>query len=75
MLEGNYPLGFRTRLHRKDLGIALAAARDLGVIIPNNNANGDARISWQDGTGNLAVITLINVDQASLSSEDFFFDF
>ena len=34
MLEGNYPLGFRTRLHRKDLGIALAAARDLGVTIP-----------------------------------------
>ncbi len=34
MLAGNYPLGFRTRLHRKDLGIALAAARDLGVAIP-----------------------------------------
>lgn len=34
MLEGSYPLGFRTRLHRKDLGIALAAARDLGVPIP-----------------------------------------
>jgi 3-hydroxyisobutyrate dehydrogenase len=34
MLTGSYPLGFRTRLHRKDLGIALAAARDLGVAIP-----------------------------------------
>jgi len=34
MLSGSYPLGFRTRLHRKDLGIALAAARDLGVAIP-----------------------------------------
>lgn len=34
MLAGTYPLGFRTRLHRKDLGIALAAARDLGVAIP-----------------------------------------
>ncbi|HET8984620.1 MAG TPA: NAD(P)-dependent oxidoreductase [Trueperaceae bacterium] len=34
MLAGSYPLGFRTRLHRKDLGIALAAARDLGVAIP-----------------------------------------
>ncbi len=31
MIRGEYPLGFRTRLHRKDLGIALSAARDLGV--------------------------------------------
>ena len=31
MIRGDYPLGFRTRLHRKDLGIALGAARDLGV--------------------------------------------
>ncbi len=34
MVEGTYPLGFRTRLHRKDLGLALAAARDLGVSMP-----------------------------------------
>ncbi len=34
MLAGEYPLGFRTRLHRKDLGIALAEARDLGVSMP-----------------------------------------
>lgn len=34
MVEGSYPLGFRTRLHRKDLGIALAAARELGVSMP-----------------------------------------
>lgn len=31
MVRGEYPLGFRTKLHRKDLGIALAAARELGV--------------------------------------------
>lgn len=31
MIRGEYPLGFRTRLHRKDLGIALSAARELGV--------------------------------------------
>ena len=31
MIRGDYPLGFRTRLHRKDLGIALSAAGDLGV--------------------------------------------
>lgn len=29
-----YPLGFRLRLHRKDLGIALAEARALGVPLP-----------------------------------------
>lgn len=34
MIENRYPLGFRTRLHRKDLGIALEAARELGVAIP-----------------------------------------
>lgn len=34
MIKNEYPLGFRTRLHRKDLGIALEAARDLGVPIP-----------------------------------------
>ncbi len=34
MVRGDYPLGFRTRLHRKDLGIALSAARELGVPLP-----------------------------------------
>ncbi|MEX2535360.1 MAG: NAD(P)-dependent oxidoreductase [Trueperaceae bacterium] len=34
MIRNSYPLGFRTRLHRKDLGIALDAARELGVPIP-----------------------------------------
>lgn len=34
MIRNDYPLGFRTRLHRKDLGIALEAARELGVPIP-----------------------------------------
>src|SRR5690606_10023867 len=34
MLRGEYPLGFRTRLHRKDLGIALAEARERGVSMP-----------------------------------------
>ena len=34
MIKNDYPLGFRTRLHRKDLNIALEAARELGVAIP-----------------------------------------
>ena len=34
MLNDDYPLGFRLRLHRKDLGIALATARDVKVPAP-----------------------------------------
>jgi len=34
MIKNDYPLGFRVRLHRKDLVIALEAARELGVTIP-----------------------------------------
>ncbi len=34
MIQGEYPLGFRTRLHHKDLGIALTAAQDLGLSLP-----------------------------------------
>ncbi len=34
MVNNTYPLGFRARLHHKDLGIALEAARDLGVALP-----------------------------------------
>ncbi|MEM9809472.1 MAG: NAD-binding protein, partial [Cyanobacteria bacterium P01_D01_bin.56] len=34
MLDNTYPLGFRMSLHRKDLLIALEAARDLGLPLP-----------------------------------------
>jgi 3-hydroxyisobutyrate dehydrogenase len=34
MVNNTYPLGFRIRLHHKDLRIALEAARDLGVTLP-----------------------------------------
>jgi len=34
MLADNYPLGFRLRLHRKDLGIALDTAREFKVPVP-----------------------------------------
>lgn len=34
MIQNSYPLGFRVRFHRKDLNIALEAARELGVTIP-----------------------------------------
>jgi 3-hydroxyisobutyrate dehydrogenase len=34
MIRNDYPLGFRVRLHRKDLKIALEVARELGVTLP-----------------------------------------
>ena len=34
MLDDEYPLGFRLRLHRKDLGIALETARRFKVPVP-----------------------------------------
>jgi 3-hydroxyisobutyrate dehydrogenase len=34
MIRNEYPLGFRVRLHRKDLGIAIEAAKELGVFLP-----------------------------------------
>ncbi|WP_369795483.1 NAD(P)-dependent oxidoreductase [Synechococcus sp. GFB01] len=34
MLQGEFPLGFRLALHRKDLAIALAAAEAAGLELP-----------------------------------------
>lgn len=34
MINNEYPLGFRVRLHHKDLAIALEAARELGIPLP-----------------------------------------
>jgi 3-hydroxyisobutyrate dehydrogenase len=34
MIADDYPLGFRTSLHLKDLGIALALAREVGAVLP-----------------------------------------
>jgi len=34
MLANDYPLGFKVALHRKDLGIALALAREMGAELP-----------------------------------------
>lgn len=34
MINNSYPLGFKVRLHRKDLNIALEVARELGVTLP-----------------------------------------
>jgi 3-hydroxyisobutyrate dehydrogenase len=34
MTDNEYPLGFKVSLHRKDLGIGLAMARELGASLP-----------------------------------------
>lgn len=34
MIQNRYPLGFKVQLHRKDLTIALAVAREMGVTLP-----------------------------------------
>jgi 3-hydroxyisobutyrate dehydrogenase len=34
VIKNEYPLGFRVRLHRKDLGIALSAAREMEITLP-----------------------------------------
>jgi 3-hydroxyisobutyrate dehydrogenase len=34
MIKNEYPLGFRVRLHRKDVAIAMQAAGELGVFLP-----------------------------------------
>jgi 2-hydroxy-3-oxopropionate reductase len=35
MLKGTFDPGFRIRLHQKDLNLALSAARELGLSLPN----------------------------------------
>jgi len=35
MLKGTFNPGFRIRLHQKDLNLALSAARELGLALPN----------------------------------------
>jgi 3-hydroxyisobutyrate dehydrogenase len=34
MIDNEYPLGFKLALHRKDLGIALDLAAQLGAVLP-----------------------------------------
>ena len=68
MLNSSYPLGFRLSLHRKDLGIALEAARAVQIDLPVttlveqleldliNNGHGDEDVSalhrWNQKRGN-----------------------
>ena len=49
MLDNDYPLGFKVALHRKDLGIALDLAGQLGAVLPV-----DARSSRSSRPGLIA---------------------
>ncbi len=35
MIKGTFDLGFRINLHQKDLNLALAGAKELGINLPN----------------------------------------
>ena len=41
MIANDYPLGFKVALHRKDLGIALELARELGAELPVSSLAAD----------------------------------
>lgn len=72
MIHNRYPLGFRSRLHRKDLGIALEAARGLGVAIPVAAYVEQLETSLlQRGFGDEDVSNLARIvrEQAGLSEE------
>ena len=43
MIDNDYPLGFKVALHRKDLGIALDLADQLGAVLAGQRARGPAR--------------------------------
>ncbi len=45
MIANDYPLGFKVELHRKDLGIALELARELGADLPVSDLAADLETS------------------------------
>jgi Ca2+-binding RTX toxin-like protein len=57
------------------IGIDNSRVDDFDDLLIRNNAAGDAVVSWSDGSGSAAQITLVGVGRGQLSSEDFFFDF
>src|SRR3546814_8894769 len=45
MVERNFEPGFRIELHQKDLGLALAGARALGISLPNTADRKSTRLN------------------------------
>src|SRR5690606_18862828 len=54
MIEGNFAPGFRMRLHRKDLALAISAGQALNVSLPNTAATHQLmNAALADGLGEL----------------------
>lgn len=71
MLEGRFPLGFRLALHRKDLGIALAAAAAAALELPISRqvaAMEDALIAAGHGDDDVAALARWFQDPAQRES-------
>ena len=59
MIRRDFRPGFRLRLHQKDLAIALAAGRELGVPLPNTAATQELMTARQAEGG-------VDLDHSSL---------
>lgn len=73
MIQNEYPLGFRLRLHRKDLGIALDTAGELGVNMPIAQACAHAEdqlISEGFGDEDMSALARLTRAQAKISPKD-----
>ena len=69
MLEGSYPLGFRLSLHRKDLGIALKAAKAVRLDLPVTTLVEQLELDLiQNGHGNEDVSALHRWNQTKQES-------
>ena len=69
VLEGSYPLGFRLSLHRKDLGIALDAAKTVQLDLPVTTLVEQLELDLiQDGHGDEDVSALHRWNQPQQES-------
>ena len=69
MLNGNYPLGFRVSLHRKDLGIALETAKAVQLDLPVTSLVEQLELDLiQNGHGNEDVSALHRWNQTRQES-------
>jgi 2-hydroxy-3-oxopropionate reductase len=64
MLDENYKAGFKARLHRKDLAIALEAAHEFGIVLPGTSlVTGYLDATVNKGYGEDDSISLFKIQQ------------
>jgi 3-hydroxyisobutyrate dehydrogenase len=71
MLANDYPLGFKVALHRKDLGIALALAREMGAELPVTDLAADLEtelIAAGHGEDDMSALARIIRERSGLPS-------